>query len=91
MAGTVADVGEFGLIERIREQVPDSAGVGVGIGDDAAVIDWSGPVVAGVDTMVEGVTKPEWVSGEDIGHRAAGAAMADVAAMGLGHAPCWPR
>lgn len=83
MAGTVADVGEFGLIERIREQVPDSAGVAVGIGDDAAVIDWSGPVVAGVDTMVEGRHfKPEWVSGEDIGHRAAGAAMADVAAMG---------
>lgn len=83
MAGTVADVGEFGLIGRIREQVPGSPGVSVGIGDDAAVIDWSGPVVVGVDTMVEGRHfKPEWVSGEDVGHRAAAAAMSDVVAMG---------
>lgn len=84
MAETIADVGEFGLIERIRDGLPPAApGVAVGLGDDAAVLDLPGPVVASVDTVVAGRHfKPEWATAEDVGHRAAAAGMADIAAMG---------
>lgn len=79
---TIADIGEFGLIRRIGELLPDTAS-SVAFGDDAAVVDMAGPVVAGVDAMVAGRHyKPEWSSGADVGHRAAAAAMADIAAMG---------
>lgn len=83
MAETVADIGEFGLIERISALVPPAADGVVGIGDDAAVLDIPGKLVASVDAVVEGRHfKREWTSGEDVGHRAAAAAMADLAAMG---------
>lgn len=83
MAETVADIGEFGLIERIRALVPPSPGIRVGVGDDAAVLDLVGSVVASVDTVVEGRHfKREWVGAQDVGHRAAAAGMADIAAMG---------
>ncbi len=83
MAETVADIGEFGLIERISALVPLAADGVVGIGDDAAVLDLPGKLVASVDAVVEGRHfKREWTSGEDVGHRAAAAAMADLAAMG---------
>lgn len=83
MAETVADIGEFGLIERISALVPLAADGVVGIGDDAAVLDIPGKLVASVDAVVEGRHfKREWTSGEDVGHRAAAAAMADLAAMG---------
>ncbi len=82
MSETIADIGEFGLIRHIGDVLPPS-GAPVGFGDDSAVIDIAGPVVAGVDTMVAGRHfKHEWASAEDVGHRAAGAAMADIAAMG---------
>lgn len=83
MAETVADTGEFGLIERIRTLLPPAPAGSVGIGDDAAVVDLSGRVVASVDAMVEGRHfKREWAAAQEVGHRAAAAAMADIAAMG---------
>lgn len=83
MGESVSDTGEFGLIERIRAILPEAAGVPVGLGDDAAVIDLPGPVIASVDALIEGRHfKPEWASAEDIGHRAAAASIADIAAMG---------
>lgn len=87
MAGeprTVAELGEFGLIERIRTQQPQGPGVLLGAGDDAAVV--AAPdsrVVISTDVLVEGVHfKGEWASAEDIGHRAAAATLADIASMG---------
>lgn len=83
MAETVADTGEFGLIERLRGLLPPPPSGAVGIGDDAAVLDVPGRLVASVDTLVEGRHfKREWVSPRDVGHRAAAAAMADICAMG---------
>lgn len=83
MAETVADIGEFGLIERIRALLPPTPAGTVGVGDDAAVIDLSGRVIASVDAVVEGRHfKREWVAAQDVGHRSAAAAMADIAAMG---------
>lgn len=83
MGETVADIGEFGLLDRIRELLPPEGGVAVGIGDDAAVLELTGSVVTSVDTFIEGRHfKPEWATATDIGHRAAAASMADIAAMG---------
>lgn len=80
---TIADIGEFGLIDRIRELVPPAPAGGIGVGDDAAVLDIDGRLVASVDSLIEGRHfKPDWVSAEDIGHRAAAASLADLAAMG---------
>lgn len=83
MGETLADLGEFGAIDRIADLIPASASLAVGVGDDAAVLNVTGSTVVSVDTMVEGRHfKSEWCSAEDAGHRAAGAAMADIAAMG---------
>lgn len=83
MGETVADTGEFGLIDVIRDLLPPGPGVLVGVGDDAAVLDLAGPVVVSVDAMIEGRHfKPEWASPRDTGHRAAAASIADIAAMG---------
>lgn len=82
MGQTVADVGEFGLIELIAARVPASSDP-VGIGDDAAVLQLNGQIVTSVDTLVEGRHfKHDWSEAADIGHRAAAASLADIAAMG---------
>jgi len=58
-------------------------GTVIGIGDDAAVLDTSGPTVLTVDTQVEGVHfRRELLSPEDLGWRALIAATSDVYAMG---------
>jgi len=56
----------------------------IGPGDDAALVSTpDGRVVASIDVMVDGVHfRTDWASGEQIGARAALAAMADIAAMG---------
>lgn len=56
----------------------------LGPGDDAAIIAVpDGRQLASVDLLVDGVHfRSDWASGEQIGRRAALAAMADVAAMG---------
>jgi thiamine-monophosphate kinase len=52
------------------------------LGDDGAVIRSRGYAVISVDTMVDGVHfRRGQVSGEEIGHRAMGAALSDLAAM----------
>lgn len=81
---TVADLGEFGLIDRITARQPAGSGVLVGAGDDAAVVSApDGRTVISTDVLVEGVHfKGEWAGAEDIGRRAAAASLADIAAMG---------
>jgi len=80
----VGDIGEFGLIEAIRRRLPVGQGVLVGPGDDAAVV--AAPdarVVVTTDVLVDGVHfRRDWSAPDDIGHRAAAASLADVAAMG---------
>ncbi len=83
-AKTVADLGEFGLIAAIRSRQQDGPRVILGAGDDAAVVAApDGRVVISTDVLVESVHfKGEWASAADIGHRAAAATLADIAAMG---------
>jgi thiamine-monophosphate kinase len=81
---TLASTGEFGLINRVIARLGVAPTTILGPGDDAAVVASSdGRVVACVDVLVEGRHfRCDWSSATDIGHRAAAASLADVAAMG---------
>ncbi|PGH43038.1 thiamine-phosphate kinase [Micromonospora sediminicola] len=81
---TVAGVGEFGLIDRVTARLSYGESCLLGPGDDAAVV--AAPdrrVVASTDVLVEGRHfRRDWSGARDVGHRAAAANLADIAAMG---------
>jgi thiamine-monophosphate kinase len=81
---TISEVGEFPLIDRLREVLAQGDHVLVGPGDDAAVLRIrNGHVVVSTDLLVEGRHfRRDWVSAGDIGHRAAAANLSDINAMG---------
>src|SRR4051812_17244393 len=81
---TVAKAGEFGLIARITGRLPDGPATLLGPGDDAALVAVpDGRVVASTDVLVDGRHfRRDWSTARDIGHRAAAANLADIAAMG---------
>ena len=80
---SLVSLGEFGLIERLRRLVPgEGPGVVLGIGDDAALLRFSGPAVATCDIQVEGVHFSwDLCLPEDVGWRAIAVNLSDVAAM----------
>jgi len=81
---SVARTGEFGLIARVTARLRTGPSCLVGPGDDAAVV--AAPdarVVASTDVLVDGRHfRRDWSSPVDVGHRAAAANLADIAAMG---------
>ncbi|MGH3899236.1 MAG: thiamine-phosphate kinase [Pseudonocardiaceae bacterium] len=83
-AGTVADLGEFGLIARITAGRSLPPGTLLGPGDDAAVLAAAdGRVVVSTDVLVEGVHfRLDWSTPHQVGRKAVAANLADVAAMG---------
>ncbi len=80
----VAQVGEFGLLDRLRAIVEKSDDtVLLGIGDDAAVVTYPHHVVMTTDAMVYGIHFREDLIGDvAIGYKAVVASLSDIAAMG---------
>lgn len=84
---TLADLGEFGLIDhvvRIVAEVAPGEDVLVGPGDDAAVLRVrNGHIVVSTDLVVEGRHfRKDWAEAIDVGHRAAAQNLSDINAMG---------
>lgn len=88
-ARRVRDVGEFGLIESLRDALPIAVREGqdivLGIGDDAAV--WQPSpgerVVITTDSLVEGVHfRTDWSDWRRLGYKTLAVNVSDLAAMG---------
>jgi thiamine-monophosphate kinase len=80
---SVRSLGEFGLIQSLVPAFGDTSAVLVGSGDDAAQISADGSVLVSTDLLVDGRHfRRDWSSGRDVGHKAAAANLADIAAMG---------
>ena len=84
IAVKLADVGEFGLIDRIAQSVFTAPDMALGFQDDAAL--WrhrDGWLIATTDALVEDVDfRLSTFSWEDIGWKALAVNLSDVAAMG---------
>jgi thiamine-monophosphate kinase len=79
------DLGEFGLIERIAARAPRNAGVKIGIGDDAAVIEPTAGLVTLIttDMLLEGVHFDLAFSDPvTLGRKSLAVNLSDIAAMG---------
>lgn len=81
---TLADLGEFGLVEALAERFAQGEQVILGPGDDAAVVVVpDGRVVVSTDVLVDGRHfRRDWADAVDIGHRVAAANLSDINAMG---------
>jgi thiamine-monophosphate kinase len=82
----LSDLGEFGLIDKIRNSsAPPSPSVLVGIGDDAAVVKMraSAPLLATTDMLIEGVHFDlSFTDFYSLGWKSAAVNISDIAAMG---------
>jgi thiamine-monophosphate kinase len=80
------DIGEFGLIDRLRGKLnPADETVVVGIGDDAAVAAYhpASHVLITTDMLVEGVHfREDTIDYRSLGWKSLAASLSDIAAMG---------
>jgi thiamine-monophosphate kinase len=75
---------ELDLIQRLTRALPTNPSVGVGAGDDCAVLDVGVPdrlLLFKTDAVVEGVHFAPGTAPEKIGHKALGRCLSDIAAM----------
>jgi len=78
------ELGEFGLIERIRRRTPKGRGVRVGIGDDAAWLESrKRTFLITSDLLIEGIHfNLKWTSFYALGYKSLAVNLSDLAAMG---------
>lgn len=81
---TLHQLGEFSVIDRLTAGRGTPAGVAVGPGDDAAVLEApDGRVVVSTDMLVEGRHfRLDWSSPHDVGRKAIAQNAADIESMG---------
>lgn len=81
---TLADIGEFGLVDALGARFPQGEQVLIGPGDDAAMVAVrDGRVVVSTDLLVDTRHfRRDWASALDIGHKAAAQNLSDINAMG---------
>lgn len=75
---------EFDLIARLAGSLPSNSSVVVGAGDDCAVLESGQPgryLLLKTDAVVEGVHFTPGATPEQIGHKALGRCLSDIAAM----------
>jgi thiamine-monophosphate kinase len=73
---------EFQIIQRYFALPDNDPDVLLGIGDDAAVVNASGPLAIATDTLVDGVHFPKRTAADAIGYRVLAVNLSDLAAMG---------
>lgn len=81
----LSELGEFGLIELIRQKSPTGPGVHRGIGDDATEISLPAGhhLLTSTDLLIEDVHfRRKWTDYEALGHKAVAVNLSDIAAMG---------
>jgi thiamine-monophosphate kinase len=82
----VKEIGEFGLIARIRDAASErSPSVVEGVGDDCAIVrpGTDRDLLFTCDCQIQGVHfRNEWISARQLGRRVAAVNLSDIAAMG---------
>jgi thiamine-monophosphate kinase len=81
---TLADLGEFGVLDVLTPRLTQGEHVLIGPGDDAAEVRLPRDrVVVATDVLVDGRHfRRDWATAADIGHRAAAQSLSDLNAMG---------
>jgi thiamine-monophosphate kinase len=80
---TVAELGEFGLVERITRALVQTDAVLTGPGDDAAEVSVAGPVIVSTDVLVDQRHfRRDWSTAHEVGRKAAASNLSDLNAMG---------
>jgi len=73
---------EFQIIQHYFALPDNDPDVLLGIGDDAAVVNASGPLAIATDTLVDGVHFPKRTAADAVGYRVLAVNLSDFAAMG---------
>jgi len=88
---TLGDIGELAAIARIGKRLPRQRDVVLGAGDDCAIVMPAGMPdrewLLTSDPVIEGTHFATGTPCADVGHKAVGRVLSDIAAMG--GRPCW--